>query len=223
MLKILLTFLITVSYSFSFNLPNIGGAQAPSSEKKKNYEELINTLKTSDNGEFLFYLATIYTNGLPEEDDFGKTVKKDINSAIFYYNKSIENGFIQAAAIVGSLFLYNEDFITRPDNVKTAKKFLELAYNNNIFEAAPALSDILMNYDNDTKSAIILLSSCSEKGFATCQLIMGTAYFHGIKDDSFVLEKNEAIANKYLSDACLNKNQPERVKDFCNSSYVIKN
>lgn len=232
MKKILLSIFVAAS-CFAFDMSSFaGGAAVPSvakevKESKKSYEELISSIKNSGNGEFYLYLAIIYANGMPEPDDFGKTVPKDIDQAVLYFNKSVEAGYLKAAPIAGSLFLYNEDFMTRKDNVKTAKQFLEHALKSGEKdienEASPALADIYANYEKDIEKSINLLNQCAKNGSSTCQLMMGLTYFHGINEGSFLVKKNEEIASKYLTEACTNKEKKiDRVEDFCKSAYVEK-
>lgn len=189
-------------------------------EKKKSYTELISFLKNSNNGEYIMYLAVLYLNGSNHPDEEGNIVEKDIEKSIYYFEKSIKLEYFNASSILGSLYLYNNDFMILPDNIKKAKFYLELALEKEIYDATIALSTIYLYYDNEIDKGIDVLLVGAAKGVSTAQLGLATLFANGSKDLNIV--KNLPLANKYLTMACLNEKQTKKVKEYCSSKKVKK-
>lgn len=191
-------------------------------EKKKRYSELINFLETSNNGEYFFYLASIYTNGIPEKDSYGETVKKDTTKAIYFFNESIKKGFFLSSAVLGSLYIYHEDFIVQKNNVKKSEYYLNLALKNKIYDSTTILADLYFNYKNNPKEALKVLSIGAENKISTAQLALATIYNSGYENKDFSIKKNSFLSSKYLTDACTNKKATKKVKEICSSNSVDK-
>lgn len=189
-------------------------------EKKKNYKELISFLEKSNNGEYVMYLAVLYLNGSITPDELGNTVEKDTDKALTYFKKSIDLEYFQASAILGSLYLYNDNFIIKKDSVKKAKHYLTLAMEKEIYGASTALSTLYFFYDKDIDKGIEVLLIGAEKGVSTAQLALATTFAYGSKD--LDIKQNKILANKYLGMACSNKNQTKKVTEFCHSKKVIR-
>ncbi len=189
------------------------------SEKKKNYQELITFLSQSNNGEYLFYLAIIYANGINTPDDYKNTVKRDVDKSVIYFNKAINNGYYNAAAILGAFYLYHESFMILPDNIKKSKKVLQLALKNKVYEATTFLADIYFNYENNPEKGLELLFLGADHNNAQAQLMVATIYGFGYNQGSFSVKKNDVMASQYLTMACTNKNKTKKIEDFC-SKYA---
>lgn len=221
MLKIIYIFtLLLFSIANANELPNFNMKETQIlpkeiENKKKNYNDLIAMLSESNNPEYLFYLAIIYTNGISDKDDFGNIVKQDSNKAIFYYKKSFDYGYYNAAAVLGAMYLYNQNFIILPNNIKESKKWLQLALKNKVYESTTFLAEIYFNYEKNPKKGLQLLFLGAEKNNATAQIMVATLYGYGYKQGTFELKKNEAMGSEFLTLACTNKNKTKKVQDFC--------
>ena len=190
---------------------------------KKTYKDLINALKVAPSGEYQFYLATIYLNGIDTPDSTGATVKKDTEKALFYFKKAIELGYYNAAQILGALYVYHKDLIIRPNNIEKAIKYLKLAVENGLYDGTIVLADIYFNYKNDKKEGLKYLELGVEHNIPTAQLMLAILYNWGVNDgNGFVVEKDPYTAQMLLTKACTNKNATENVKKFCNSKAVKK-
>jgi TPR repeat protein len=189
-------------------------------EKKKNYKELISFLEKSTNGEYVMYLAVLYLNGSITPDEFGNNIEKDIDKSLKYFKKSIALEYYPSAAVLGSLYLYDENFMIKKDNIKKAKYYLTLAIEKEVYGASTALSSLYFFYDKDTNKGLEILFIGAEKGISTAQLGLATLYAYGSKE--LDIKQNKTLANKYLGMACSNKNKTKKVTDFCHSKKVIR-
>jgi len=188
--------------------------------KKKNYKELISFLEKSTNGEYVMYLATLYLNGSVTPDELGNTVDKDLDKAEKFFKRSISLGYFESAAILGSLYLFDDGFIVKENNIEKAEHFLSLAIKNEIYEATVALSSIYFFYKKDVDKGLEVLMIGADKGVSSAQLGIATLFAYGSKD--LDIKQNKMLANKYLEKACLNKVQTKKVKEFCHSKNVIR-
>lgn len=220
MKKIMMIMLLLTGVAFGFDpssYMNINPMQQniPENINQKDYKDLINGLKQGNSGEYFFYLAIVYTNGIDTPDDKGQTIKPNIKEALTYFKKSIDMEYYPAAGVLGSFYLYHKSFIVIPKNVLKAKKLLQLAVDKEVYEAAPILSDLYFNYENNPKKGMELLFLGANKNIASAQLGIANIYHFGYKQGDLNIEKNEAIANRYLSLACLNKTKTKNVEEFC--------
>lgn len=189
--------------------------------KNKTYNELIPYLKSSNNGELYFYLASIYLNGSNIPDSEGNTVEKDTNEAIYWYEMAIKKGYPYASAVLGSLYLYHEDFIVRENNIELAEKYLIKSIEDEIYESYTPLADIYFNYKGDAKTAVRFLFAGAEKNIATAQYGLAVIYNTGLKSDAYNIEKNELISIKYLTKACMNPKKTKQIKNICTNPNII--
>jgi TPR repeat protein len=192
---------------------------------KKNYKELISLLESTPNGLFSLYLAVIYTNGINEPDKEGNIIKKNKEKALFFYNKAIELDNFNAAQILGSLYIYHEDFNKEQDAVIKAKKYLNLALENKLYESTIILGEIYLKITPDYKKAVHYLEIGAKNNIPTAQLMLGLLYNFGIeksKINDFELKKDKYIADMLLTKACTNIKATKLVKDYCNSKFIIK-
>jgi hypothetical protein len=51
--------------------------------------------------------------------------------------------------------------------------------------------------------------------------MVASLYQYGYSQDNFIIKKDEAMANEFLTMACLNKNKTNQVKSFCDK-YAVK-
>lgn len=227
MKKLLIIMLISLSTNlFASQFGSIisapGQATSNSEEKEvKKYSELIPYLENSNNGEMYFYLASIYLNGSPEKDTEGKTVEKNPEKAIEWFEKAVNKKFPYAAITLGSLYIYHEDFISKENNIELAEKYLNIAIESEVYEAYTPLADIYFNYKGDAKLATEYLFKGAEKFVATAQYGLAVIYNVGLKSENFSIEKNSIISAKYLTDACMNQKKTERIKKICFDPNII--
>ena len=226
MKKIIILIIAIISFGNATEIMNGGNSsisnilnqkEGPIS-KKKNYKELVPFLEKSNNGEYTFYLAILYLKGSVTPDEFGNVVLKDTTKALKFFKKSIDLEYYQSASVLGSLYIYNEDFMTMEDNVKKGKHYLTLAIKNEIYEASTALASLYFYYDKDADKGLETLMIGADKGISTAQLVLATTFAYGLKDIN--IQQNKAMANKFLEMACLNKNKTKEVIKFCNSKNV---
>ena len=206
------------------SLSNVSNSVPSNLKSKKTYKDLINALKVAPSGEYQFYLATIYLNGINTPDSTGATVKKDTEKSLFYFKKAIDLGYYNAAQILGSLYVYHKDLISKPNNIEKAIKYLKLAIKNGLYDGTTVLADIYFNYKNNKQEGLKYLELGAEHNIPTAQLMLAILYNWGTNDGKgFVVKKDPYTAQMLLTKACTNKNTTENVKKFCNSSSVKKN
>ena len=222
-LILIIALLLVVNLSAS-QMGALGMGGVPSSTQNneaKEYSKLIPYLENSDSGEMYFYLANIYLNGSYEKDIKGEVVEKDTKKAIEWFKKSVEKKFPYAAATLGSLYLYHNDFIVLENNIELAEKYLLESIDIEVYEAYTALADINFNYKGDAKKAVSYLFEGTKHNIATAQYGLAVVYNTGLKHEGFSIEKNEIIAAKYLTDACMNKKKTEMVRKVCENSALV--
>jgi len=205
------------------NTLNFGANQIQSNiqvPQKKTYAELLNALKTSPSGEHSFYLAMIYLKGMNTPDEEGKIINKDISLAKKYFNKSISLGYYNAAQILGSLYLYNEDFSKEENHINKALSLLKLALSKGLYEGTTALADIYINHKNEPAKGIEYLKLGATHNIPTAQLFLAILYNWGYNSKNYSLKKDPYTAQALLTQACTNKNITENVKNFCSSKNV---
>lgn len=223
--KILFILLITICFYSNLFSNQLEGLTNNSSktEEKKSYSELIQYLETQGDGENLFYLANLYLNGSYTKDSYGNVVEKNTEKAIYWLNKSAELKFPYAAISLGSLYLYHEDFIIKPNNIELSEKYLNMALEIETYEAYTILADIYFNFKGKADIAIDYLMKGAEKNIATSQYALAVIYNKGLTDKSILIEKNEIISNIYLTKACTNNKKTKKIEELCyNSSLIIK-
>ncbi len=222
MKKFIIMYLLCLTQLFSTGLNlNIGEDSVKKSEDKK-YSDIISYLKEQNDGESYFYLFSFYINGSPEPDSEGKTIEKNTDLAIEYLTKSIEHKYPHASITLGSLYLYHEDLIIKENNIEKAEYYLNKAIEDEVFEAYTVLADIYFNFKEDGEKAVNLLSKGANNNIATSQYALAVIYKNGLESKDFVLEANESISAKYLTDACLNPKKTKKVEEICSSKIVIK-
>jgi len=209
--------------NFNSTLPNIkiGNLDSKIKESKK-YSDLIKALESAPTGEFSFYLGIIYLNGINKPDSEGKTIKKDIEKAKFFFNKAIQLGYYNAAQILGALYLYHKDFMKEPNNIEKAEYYLNLAIKNGLYDGTTSLAEIYINYKNNYKKGLEYLELGSVHNIPTSQLMLAMLYNWGYKNPTtgFQIKKDPYTAQMLLTKACTNKNITKKVKEFCSSKYV---
>lgn len=199
----------------------IQGFQNDKKEEKK-YSEIINYLKSQKDGESYFYLASFYINGSSEPDSEGKSIEKNTDLAIEYLKKAVNLNFPHAAVTLGSLYIYHKDFVLKENNLEEAEKYLKIAIDNELYEAYTTLADIYFSFKEDGKKAVEYLFLGANHNVSASQYALAVIYDKGLKSKDFVLEANEEIASKFLTDACLNNRKTKTLEEICSSELVIK-
>jgi len=229
MKKILTATILSFSAAFAAlpvpNLPGISGGDTSSKtveeikKTKKTYETLVNALKTSNNADHALYLGVLYLNGSSDPDEEGKTLPENLELAKKYILKAINLGNYKAAALLGTLYLFDDRFRKEENAVEKARYYLTLAVKNEVWDATVALSSLYFYYDKDTDKGLTVLHLGAKHGVAAAQLALATLYGYGSKD--LDIPQNKFLGNQYIEKACTNPKQPQKVKDFCNSKSVI--
>jgi len=221
---LLTNFIFAGALSLEGNLAGLNGSKIMEKTKNKTYKELISALEIAPNGEYAFYLAIIYTNGMSEPDSVGDTVEKDKGKALLFFNKSIELGYYNAAQVLGSLYVYHEDFITESDNILKAERFLKLSIENGSYEGTTILADIYMNYLDKPQKGIDILIVGAENGISGAQLMLAIIYNWGVNKDKngFEVKQDKMLAQMLITKACTNKNKTKKVIEFCSSKSIKK-
>lgn len=204
------------------------GINLPSSKtnnqetEKKSYSELLAYLEAQGDGENLFYLANIYLNGSYTPDSYGNVVEKDTEKSIFWLKKSIELNFPYSAISLGSLYLYHQDFLVKPNNIDLSEHYLNISIKNGTFEAYTILADIYFNFKGNPEQAVDYLMKGSEKDIATSQYALAVIYNTGLNSSNFNIEKNQDISNIYLTKACTNKKKTKKIEEICYNSDIVQ-
>ncbi len=223
MLKIFLLLSTVVSLSFSFDMNKEKEDYIPISQKK--YSEIINYLEgegKKGDGESYFYLSQFYINGSPEKDKDGVSIEKNIDIAEDYLIKSSET-YPLGAMTLGGLYLYNQDFIIKENNIEKALKYLQKAIDSGLLEAHTLMADIYFNFIGDAEKAIESLTIASSNNIATAQYALAVIYNSGLTSEKITIEKNQMISSKYLTDACENPKKTQKLIDICyNNQLIIK-
>lgn len=224
MLKLIYAILIMISIASASSLDLDGNTEKSNLNKEKIiYSEMINYLKNSTFSKDMIALGTIYVNGIPDKDDLGETINADPLLSEKYFKKAIEMGDDKADALLGGLYLYNDNMKRIDVNGEKAFFYITKAYRAGNVEMSSILADLHFQKKEFRKGVKVLMKG-DEYNDSSSQFALALAFKKGLRDDNavYVLEKNDETANFYLNKACLNENKTKKIHDLCynNSKYI---
>ncbi|MGB2552800.1 tetratricopeptide repeat protein [Campylobacter sp. MOP51] len=181
------------------------------------YKKLIEAIKMSNHPQQLAVLGALYAFGAQEPDSVGDTIPQNIPLAEKHLLQSRELGNKEANIILGSLFYFHIG------DMKKAELYLNEAYKNGDLEAGVILADLFDTIGKD-KEGLDLLLKLAERRLASAEMALAFIFKDGLIDNNgtTLVEKNKKTAEFFLTRACTNPKQTEKIMDFCNNPELVR-
>jgi len=220
-MKLIFLFIMSTSL-FGFGLES-QTSNSPQKNNKVSYTQMISLMELSKDPEQTFGIGVLYMNGIKDKDDYGQVLQKDLNKALFYFDKSINDGYLKGYGMVGGLLLYNKNLKEIKGSDKLSKKYLTKAIAVGDRSAYVYLAD-LYTRNNDFQKAIDVLMTGANSHDSTSQYMIAKFYHEGLVDPmnkKQLVFKDEKKALYFLNLACSNNSKTEKLQKMCfNSKYV---